>query len=423
MFPIEQQIHKNLRFNVIVGLVDGSFFGLAMGFGSFSTILPLFVSHLTTSAILIGLVPAIHAVGWLSPQLLTAGRVARLRRFKPTVVLMTIHERLPFIGLMIVALLIPHIGVTAALVITFLLLTWQGLGSGFTANPWQSMIAKIIPSDLRGTFFGGQAAAANVLTSLGAIGVGYVLEIGGFPYGFALSFLLTAACMALSWIFLNRTREPESPEVVDQSHPATTLRGTWGILRRDTNFSWFLVTRILALLATMGFSFYIVYALRRFNMDVVTAGFLTATLTISQTVANLGMGWLGDRVGHRLMLIIGALALTLSSLLAWGAPSLDWFYLIFILEGLANVAIWTISMAITVQFGSEVERPTYIGLSNTLVAPFSIIAPILGGWLVDAVSYQAMFMLAAALGFVTAVVLTFLVKNPRRPAQEQAQLA
>jgi MFS family permease len=255
--------------------------------------------------------------------------------------------------------------------------------------------------------------------SLGAIAVGYVLEIGGFPYGFALSFLLTSIFMACSWIFLNRTQEPESPEAIDQSHSATTMRGTWAILRRDKNFSWFLVTRVLALLATMGFSFYIIYALRRFNMDVVTAGFLTATLTISQTVANLGMGWLGDRFGHRPMLIVGALAITFSSLLAWGAPSLDWFYLIFILEGLANVAIWTIGMAITVEFGAEVERPTYIGLSNTLVAPFSIIAPILGGWLVDTVGYQVMFMLAAIIGLITGVVLTFLVKNPRTSVQEQ----
>lgn len=423
MIAIEQQIRKNLRSNVVVGLIDGSFFGLALGFGSFNTILPLFVSHLTTSATLIGLVPAIHAVGWQLPQLFTAGRLARLRRFKPTVMLMTIHERLAFVGLAIVALLIPHIGSTAALIVIFLLLAWQGLGAGFTANAWQSMIAKIIPSDLRGTFFGGQAAAANVLMSLGAIGVGYVLEIGGFPYGFALSFLLTSIFMACSWIFLNRTQEPESPEAIDQSHPATTLRGTWAILRRDKNFDWFLVTRVLALLATMGFSFYIVYALRRFNMDVVTAGFLTATLTISQTVANLGMGWLGDRFGHRPMLILGALAIAFSSLLAWGAPSLDWFYLIFILEGLANVAIWTIGMAITVEFGTEVERPTYIGLSNTLVAPFSIIAPILGGWLVDTISYQAMFMLAAILGLITAIVLIFLVKNPRVSAPELAELA
>lgn len=420
MIPLEQQIRKKLRSNVIVGLVDGSFFGLALGFGSFSTIIPLFVSHLTTSATLIGLVPSIHAVGWQLPQLFTAGRLAHLRRFKPTVMTATVHERLAFLGLAVVALLFPYIGATTALVATFLLLAWQGLGAGFTANAWQSMIAKIIPSDLRGTFFGGQAAAANILMSLGAIAVGYILDVLGFPYGFAVSFLITGIFMGVSWIFLNQTQEPESPEPVRQDIPAASLRGAWGILRRDRNFSWFLVTRILALLATMGFSFYIVYALRRFDMDPVTAGWLTATLTISQTVANLSMGWAGDRFGHRPMLILGALALALSSLLAWGAPSLDWFYLIFVLEGLANVAIWTIGMAITVEFGTEVERPAYIGLSNTLVAPFSIIAPILGGWLVDTVGYQMMFMLAAGIGLITAAALTFLVKNPRIPLPEQA---
>lgn len=413
MLPHEQQIRKYLRSNVIVGLLDGSSFGLAMGFGSFGTILPLFVSHLTTSATLIGLVPAIHAVGWQLPQLFTASRVARLRRFKPTVMWLTIHERLPFLGLMVVAMLFPLIGPTATLVITFLLLAWQGLGAGFTANAWQSMIAKIIPSDLRGTFFGGQAAAANILMSLGAILVGYLIQRAGFPYGFAWSFLITFVFMALSWVFLNRTQEPESPELTTEEHAAITMKGTWDILGRDRNFVWFLVARILSLLATMSFSFYIVYGLKRFNMDEVTAGWLTATLTIAQTVANLGMGWLGDRIGHRPMLVIGALSITLSSLLAWGAPSLDWFYLIFILEGLANVAIWTISMAITVEFGSEVERPAYIGLSNTLVAPVTILAPLLGGWIVDAFDYQTMFVLAAIIGLVTAAVLILLVKNPR----------
>ena len=56
----------------------------------------------------------------------------------------------------------------------------------------------------------------------------------------------------------------------------------------------------------MGFSFYIIYALRRFDMTPIVAGYLTATLTISQTVANIGMGWIGDRIGHRAMLILGA---------------------------------------------------------------------------------------------------------------------
>jgi MFS family permease len=166
----------------------------------------------------------------------------------------------------------------------------------------------------------------------------------------------------------------------------------------------------------MGFSFYIIYALREFNMDAITAGYLTATLTISQTVANIGMGWIGDRVGHRIMLIIGAVAAFLSALLAWNAASIAWFYPIFLLTGIANVSIWTISMTMTVDFGSEAERPIYIGLSQTLTAPATIIAPILGGWIVDAAGFTPTFTISSILSMGMLGILVFLVKDPRKHA-------
>lgn len=148
------EISKHLRHNFIVSVLDGGFFGLALGFASFVTILPLFVSTMTDSTILIGLVPALHNMGWQLPQLLMAGRVAHLRRYKPMVVLTTIHERLPFLGLAAVAWFLPALGHEVALLLTFALLVWQGLGGGFTATAWQSMIGKIMPAKHRGTFFG-----------------------------------------------------------------------------------------------------------------------------------------------------------------------------------------------------------------------------------------------------------------------------
>src|SRR5512138_3064970 len=112
---VEQFTRKHLRYNIIVNMLDGGFFGVALGFASFGTILPLFVASMTTSATLIGLVPAIHGAGWLLPQLFTANHTSRLRRYKRTVLLNTIHDRLPFLGFAIVALLLPKIGAQAGL--------------------------------------------------------------------------------------------------------------------------------------------------------------------------------------------------------------------------------------------------------------------------------------------------------------------
>lgn len=411
---VEQFTRKHLRYNVIVNLLDAGFFGVAIGFASFGTILSLFVASMTNSATLIGLVPAIHASGWLLPQLFTANYTARLRRYKRNVLLLTIHERVPFLGLAIVALLLPKIGLQVGLVLTFLFLIWQGLGGGFTANAWTSLISKIIPSESRGTFFGTQAALANLLISVAAVGAGYLLGTYQSPFDFVACFLIACLFFTFSWISLALTREPADYEKVIEENPPPLWQGAAQILKRDRNFSWFLTARILSQFGTMGFAFYIVYALRRFHMDEVTAGYLTATLTISQTIANAGMGWMGDRVGHRWMLIIGAVAALLSSLLAWFASSLAWFFPMFVLTGFANVSIWTNGMTMTVDFSGESERPFYIGLAQTLTAPATIVAPLIGGWIADTQGFVFTFGWSMVLAVLMLLILVFLVKEPRK---------
>jgi MFS family permease len=420
---VELFTRKHLRHNVTVNLLDGGFFGLAIGFVSFSTILPLFVASMTNSATLIGLVPAIHATGWLLPQLFTASHTARLRRYKRTVILTTIHERLPFLVLAVVALLLPKIGIQAGLIITFLCLTWQGLGGGFTANSWTSMISKIMPPESRGTFFGVQGAVANLFISVAAIGAGYLLNWFESPQDFLYCFLIASIFFTVSWFSLLQTREPADYDKVIEENPAPFWHGAGQILKRDRNFDWCLSSRILSQFATMGFSFYIVYALRRFHMQEVTAGYLTATLTVAQMFANAGMGWLGDRVGHRLMLIIGAASALLSSVLAWFAPSLAWFFPIFVLTGLANVSIWTNGMTMTVDFSGEEERPFYIGLAQTLTAPATIIAPLIGGWIADTQGFVLTFALSSMLAVVVISILIFLVKEPRKFSYRQTTIA
>ncbi len=412
MASMQEYVHKQFRYNFGIGMLDAAFFGFAWGFSSFGTIIPLFISQMTDSAILIGLIPAIHAVGWQLPQLFTANQIARLRRYKPLVMLMTIQERIPFIGLALAAWMFPRLGAAIILPLTFLLLIWQGLGSGFTANPWQSMIAKIIPAEARGSFFGSQAAVANIVISLTAILAGYLLDRFQSPLDFALCFGIASLGYALSMATLSFTREPYDDEKHIPETQPPLFQGMLNILRRDRNFAAFMAVRVLYQFATMGFAFYIVYALRKFNMDTITAGFMTAALTIAQTIANAGMGWLSDRVGHKKILVIGMLAVALSSLLAWGAPSLNWFYLVFIISALANVAYWTIGMVLVVEFGTETERPIYIGMSNTLVAPFTILAPILGGWIAEAFGYQSTFLLSALGGVLVTLMMIFLVKDP-----------
>ena len=91
-----------------------------------------------------------------------------------------------------------------------------------------------------------------------------------------------------------------------------------------------------------------------------------------------------------------------------------WFILVFILAGVANVAVWTIGLTMILEFGTEADRPAYIGMANTLVAPATILAPLLGGWLADRAGYPAAFFLSALGGVATLIVLQLRVRDPKR---------
>lgn len=405
--PIELKQSKNFPFNFYVNMVDGGFFGLGLGFASFSTVLPLFVSNLTHSAILIGLIPAIHVVGWQLPQLFTARRVAQQKRYKPMVMFFTIQERLPFLGLAIISWFIPNIGPKIALVLTFMCLVWQGFGGGFTATAWQSMIGKIVPADRWGIFFGFQSAASNLLSSVGAVIAGVVLEQNQPTSGFSMCFLFAVGAFIISYVAISLTREEETPPVISGIEQKDYWKDLRSILRRDANFRWFVVVRIFAQLGTVGFAFYTVYVVRFYGVDEATAGILTGVLLFVETIFNPIMGWLGDRWSHRGVMAIGMISAAVSAGVAIWAPSVGWFYLAYTLAGISYVAVWTIALAMTLEFGRGHEKPAYIGLANTLVAPTAFFIPLIAGWLADTIGYHATFLATGIGALATVLVLGF----------------
>ena len=409
----EQFIQRNLRYNFTINLLDGGFFGLALGFASFITIIPLFVSQMTDSALLIGLVPAIHSAGWQLPQLLTADQLSRVKRFKPSVLWATIHERLPILGLAGIAWFLPQMNTQIALTLTFLLLVWQGLGGGFTANAWTNLVSKIIPTNLHGTFFGAQTAAFTGMEAIAAVIAGLILDRVNGPLDFTICFLAATLALIISYFVIMLTRESDTTPQTTREMPSNFWQESGRILRSNRNFVTYLIVRSLSQFATMALSFYTIYAVWHFDVSEFTAGLMTTAFLIANILASLLMGRMADRWNPRMVMSLGALGATLSALTAWLAPSANWFYLALIFASTGIVATWTIPILLTNRFGSEKERPFYIGLSNTFTAPSAILAPIIGGWLADALGFQATFLVSAFSGLIMAAMLYFIMKDPQ----------
>jgi MFS family permease len=414
---LARDVARNLRWNFSVNLLDISFIMLGLGLVSRETVIPLLISKLTPSTIAIGLVPAVYSLGMYLPQLIGAGFTAAMPRKKPFVVLMGIGERLPYllVGLA-VALLAERLPIVALGAIVALI-GISSASAGFATPAWYDMIAKVIPVQRRGVFTGLGHGLGALMGVVGAAGIGVILERWPYPQGFVILFTLAFAMMTISWIGLTLNREPASASVPPPTPLVHYLRRLPFLLRSDRNFARYISAIAVVRAGAMATGFFLVYGTERFHLSGATIGLMTGVLIGSQALLNPLWGVLGDRHGHKAVLVGGALALALAAVTALLAASWLWLVAVFLLLGAFLSADTTSSLNIILEFCSAEDRPTYIGLTNTLLAPMTALAPLLGGWLAAWLGYPPMLMIAALLAAAGGGLLALWVREPRRVAE------
>jgi MFS family permease len=412
---IQMEIERNYRWNFLVNTLDGASYWFGMSFFSSTIILPLFVSHFTDSPLAIGLISFIGWGGIFLPQLFMANVVERAprKKFFPVTIGFFL-ERLPILLLAPAVYFLAIRQPLMTLIIFFVLYAWQNIGAGIILVGWQDMIAKIIPVEKRGRFFGITNFVGNGTGILGALALPFLLGKFEFPLGYVFAFAITAAFIFFSWVFLSLAREPAVPSSKPPISQLDYLRSLPEVLRRDRNFRMYLLAQITYSLSGMAAGFLVVYAVQNWHLPDGQAGGFMIALQVGLALANLVFGLLSDRRGHKLSLEICLSLSALTLILAVIAPSPWWFFPIFFLRGAVNAGTFISGISIVYEFTGPEDRPTYIGLANTLPGIAGSIAPLIGGWLAGAISYQAMFSLSAIIGTASWALLRFAVREPRK---------
>ncbi len=410
-------IRANQRWNFCVNVMVSGFWQFAMSFIFGATVLALYSSYLTDSAVLIGLIPAMQSAMFFFPQLLLARKAQTLARVKPFVVRLSLFERLPYGVIALSIFLWPDAPRGLAYVILALCLM-MATGSGGLLNPaWKAMIAKVVPLRRRGLLFGLSNALGGLMGMGGAAISRQVFIRYDYPYSFAIIFMFCGIAQLISWGLMNLNREP----TMQPKGRALSNNEYWRrlpkLLRQDRNFWRFLVGRNLMLLGTMGMTFYIVYARFAFNISDPFAANLTMAALLGQTVSTPLLGIFADRQGNKLLAELGSLFLMLALGLILLVRHEVWLYLVFMLANMSMAAGMISGINITMEFGPPAEMPTYSALASTVNAVPILMAPLVGGWLVDLFGYQLMFIVAVVFTLVGIVYMHALVRDPRVDAE------
>lgn len=421
---VEQVVSQHARRNFVLNVLEGGIFMFGMNMVSNYTVLPYFVQKYTQESWVQGLIPAIGNTGWLLPGLFVAPLIAHMWTRKAPMLVLTFFERIPWLFIGLWLFLGNPFDATTTMAIFFSLYALFTFSAGATAVPWQDFISRVIPQQWWGTFFGMQSGLGSLLGVAGAsvaarvldnkpilIGEWQVVPAMAFPNNVGFLALVCFTCMAIAYIFLLLCVEvPRPPQ---ERQPFWYLiQQAPVLLRTNHEFTRYLIAVVLIGIGMMGQNFVTAAALSKFNVSGSTVGTFTIVLLLAQALGNFGLGALSDRWGHKRILVLTAVMVSSGLLVAWFAPAVEWFYLVFVLGGIALGGNMPAGFAMVFKFATAETRAAYIAIANTFNVPVAAGAPLVAGWIAGQLGYPALFVILATFGLIGAAAMKWLVRTP-----------
>jgi len=419
---------REIRRNFALTVFNGALFNFAVRLIDPPLVLTWFVSQLTPSNLLVGLVAPWSQACWFLPQVFVSNRIQRMER-KMTSYSLTGMIR---VGVwLLLAAVIWFVDVPRLLLPGFFILSGIAWATGGLAGlSFFDVVAKTIPTRRRGSLF----AWRQFLGGLLGLGAGWVVKTVlddaayPFPRGHAVLFLLYGATILLAMGAFIAIREPRGEPVADTLSLREQLGRASRVLKEDDAYRRYLGARLSLGLSEVALPFYGVYAKRVLGAPEGMVGVYVAARVFAQMFFNLPWGWLSDRRGNQVVMRLMSIGGGLAALMGIGLVAVvdamhlegGWVpYLalpLFLLNGAVLPGKILSGSNYVLEMASETERSLYVGLSNTLMGIVVLISGV-GGLVVDLAGFAGLFALSAGLCII-AYVLAKRLPRTRETAGE-----
>jgi MFS family permease len=345
-----------------------------------------FAVELGASASIIGLLAAIPFLAQLS-QLGAMALVERVRERRKITVLAVSASRALILGLALIPFLPGRSLQLSALVGAQVAIALLGSVAGCALNSW---LHQLVPRDSLGALFSKRLFWSTVLSSLGALSAGYLVQ--QWPgvdkaQAYSIAFVAAGAAGFVSSHYLTRVPEPMMPaggagvsllELLRTPFLDADFRGVIVFMA-----SWNLASNIAA-------PFITVYLLRQMGYELGTVTTLWMAGQVATALTLYLWGRLSDRLSNKAILSVALpayfaslMALAFAALPAPHVLTLPLLYLIHIVMGTASGGIGLATGNLGLKLAPQGHGTAYltaVGLAGSLAAGIAALA---GGTLAD----------------------------------------
>lgn len=410
----ETFVWDNLRRNYIGNFVHGMLGMTGFRLINAPTFMPAYLHLVSGSNTVVGLGLALQQMGGIISPLVAGAAIEHRPKIMPMAIVLGSLGRLAILGMALTGWFLRD----QAQVLTLLLFVFLfGVFMGAQRVAFTLLMSRVIPISLRGRLQAWRNAVGGLIAAIlayvsGKYLIGANVLGNGYATTFILAFFLTSAGL---WFLQHQIREPVPPTIREPVRLRDRMRDIPGLIAADPGYRWFLIMQMLATSARIATPFYILHVGATMHLDGATLGLLSLAYLGADTVSNIVWGYLGDRKGFRLVLILSITAWIASTLLLLTLHAPLAVFAAFFGLGAAQAGYMMASQTMILEFGHRDDLSMRIGISATAEGAMATIGPLIGGAVADLLGYNVVF--GASLGLLAAALLTLsVIKDPRRRA-------
>src|SRR5471032_1869061 len=157
---------------------------------------------------------------------------------------------------------------------------------------------------------------------------------------------------------------------------------------------------------------------RKLGASPTMIGLLFASFGVTLLTVSIPMGAVSDRIGRKMPMVGGLVALAASTLLFAYSNGLPWLFAARLVQGAADAITWVVGFALIADRYGPDERGRVSGIVMSGTSAAVMVGPTIGGWLYEAGGIRTPFLAVAALAAVATAGFLWL-EIP--PAREQAE--
>jgi len=412
-----KDLPKPLIHNAITMMASEGMWGFQAAMIAPATFFAMLLKEYGAGQIMIGSLAAIESGGILSAQIFGLFWFISIRHRKRNLILWHVGIVIPFLFLMALTVYFGrHFPQSLVCWLIWSFLAAFMVAIGIVVAVWSEWIASLFPVASRGRIMGLSLFAYAMTGAVGALAAGHLLKANPGPATYAVCLAVSGFVALASMAGYSRIRDPaeNQPEHLNRVNVGLILSKFLHSVR-DSNFRFFLGGRLLMIL---GFSMVPLVAL---HFSTPGGGGLSrgtlvscgASMTVGLAIGNLGLGYLGDRFGHRVGILIGIVCQIAALLVLLLVPGLWGCLIFYCFAGVSNASGWVSHYNLLFETCPHDHLGAHITVGNLVLGIIAVTAPLLAGVFAEKYGLKTLFMFSLGISSIALVWLLALVREPR----------